>query len=240
VRHHHVAVLNVDHVVIAVANLDTAGRALAERNGLASYAGGRHPEAGTANRIVPLQGGAYLELLAVVDSEARGLSPLAGLVRRTLDASRNLAAWAVATDDIDTEAKRLGLEVTAMSRVREDGTALTWRLAGVSQSAAEPCLPFFIQWDRPDLHPAREELRHDLGAVGLQEVEVAADPERLFAWLGPNAPSLPLRLVAPRRSAGPGVWSLTLTTERAGMVRLGREGLFPLTGRMPRGIVRRG
>lgn len=232
--------LTVDHVVIAVADLDAAGRALAERIGLASYAGGRHPEAGTANRIVPLQGGAYLELLAVVDPEARAPSPLAGLVRRTLDASRTFAAWAVATDDIETEAMRLGLEITAMSRVRGDGTELTWRLAGVPQAMAQPCLPFFIQWDRPDLHPAREELAHDLGTVSLQEVEVAADADRLSAWLGRGAPALPLRVVAPRRGAGPGVWSVTLTTERAGMVRLGREGLFSLTGRMPRGIVRRG
>ena len=232
--------LTVDHIVIAVADLAAAGRALDERHGLASYAGGRHPDAGTANRIVPLQGGAYLELLAVVDPDARAPTALAGLVRRTLDASRNLAAWAVSTGDIDTDARRLQLEVTAMSRIREDGTVLTWHLAGVAQAVAQPCLPFFIQWDRPDLHPAREALPHDLGAVTLHEVEVAADPDRLSAWLGPGASSLPIRVVAPRRTVGPGVWSVTLATERAGMVRLGREGLFPLAGRMPRGIVRRG
>ena len=232
--------LTVDHIVIAVADLDGAARALAERHGLSSYAGGRHPDAGTANRIVPLQGGTYLELLAVVDPDARAPSALAGLVRETLDASRNLAAWAVSTDDIDTDARRLGLEVTAMSRVREDGTVLAWRLAGFAQAAAQPSLPFFIQWDRSDLHPAREAVAHDLGAVALEEIEVATDPDRLSAWLGTGASSLPVRVVAPRRTVGPGVWSVALTTERAGRVRLGREGLFPLTGRIPRGIVRRG
>ena len=44
----------IDHVIYAVDDLDTAGAALFDREGLASVPGGRHEGWGTANRIVPL------------------------------------------------------------------------------------------------------------------------------------------------------------------------------------------
>ncbi len=63
--------LEIDHVLLAVADLAAAAREMEEHHGLASIAGGRHPGWGTANRIVPL-GETYLELVAVVDEvEAR-------------------------------------------------------------------------------------------------------------------------------------------------------------------------
>ena len=59
----------LDHVVVAVADLEQAAAVFLERYGLASYEGGRHAGLGTANRIVPL-GREYVELLGVVDHEA--------------------------------------------------------------------------------------------------------------------------------------------------------------------------
>ena len=58
--------VELDHVLIAVTELESAGEAFEERFGLASVEGGRHPAWGTANRIVPL-GSSYLELVGVVD-----------------------------------------------------------------------------------------------------------------------------------------------------------------------------
>jgi hypothetical protein len=58
--------VELDHVLIAVADLTAAASVMEARYGLTSMEGGRHPGWGTANRIVPL-GAAYLELVAVVD-----------------------------------------------------------------------------------------------------------------------------------------------------------------------------
>jgi Glyoxalase-like domain len=58
--------LELDHVLIAVADLNGAARDLESRHGLASVERGRHAGWGTANRIVPL-GETYLELITVVD-----------------------------------------------------------------------------------------------------------------------------------------------------------------------------
>ena len=63
--------IELDHVLVAVADLAKAGQEFVERHGLASIEGGRHPAWGTANRIVPL-GDSYLELIAVVDAAKAG------------------------------------------------------------------------------------------------------------------------------------------------------------------------
>jgi len=63
--------VEIDHVLIAVADLSTAAQEMAKRDGLTSVEGGRRTGWGTANGIVPL-GKTYLELVAVVDAaEAR-------------------------------------------------------------------------------------------------------------------------------------------------------------------------
>ena len=46
--------LEIDHVLIAVADLAAAAQEIETRYGLASIEGGRHPDWGTADRIVPL------------------------------------------------------------------------------------------------------------------------------------------------------------------------------------------
>ena len=63
--------MQLDHVLIAVAELRAAGLEIEERYGLMSVEGGHHPAWGTANRIVPL-GDSYLELIAVVDEAKAG------------------------------------------------------------------------------------------------------------------------------------------------------------------------
>src|SRR4051794_41286944 len=73
----------IDHVIYAVDDLDTAGAALFDREGLASVPGGRHEGWGTANRIVPL-GESYLELIAVVDVEEAEQSEFGPADRRAL------------------------------------------------------------------------------------------------------------------------------------------------------------
>jgi hypothetical protein len=169
--------VELDHVLIAAADLPAAARDLEVRHGLRSIAGGRHPGWGTANRIVPL-GDAYLELVAVVDPAEAAGSPFG----RWVAASRGPFAWAVRTNDLDEAAARLGLEIVAGSRARPDGTVLRWRSAGVEQAAAEPLLPFLIQWEGGTVLPGRVGARQ--GTLG--ELRLRGDAARLEEWLGPH------------------------------------------------------
>ena len=107
--------LRIDHVVHAVGDLDDAAVRFRQAYGLDSVAGGRHERWGTANRIVPL-GDQYLELVATVDPGVAGMSGFGYDVLELANAGGGWLTLAVATDDLDAIASRIGLEVTAGSR----------------------------------------------------------------------------------------------------------------------------
>ncbi len=189
-------VLELDHVVIAVSDLAAAAREMEARHGLAVIEGGRHPGWGTANRIVPL-GETYLELAAVVD-EAEAAQSAFG--RWVAGVPPGLLGWAVRTDRLDEVARRLGLTVQAGSRAGRDGRLVRWRVAGIEQAAAEPSLPFFIEWAHGTSLPGRA------GAVGIAELLLDGDADRLAAWLGGH------RLPISVHDGAPAVAGIVLTS----------------------------
>ena len=170
--------MRIDHVIWKAADLDRSAARIADEYGLRDDGGGRHVGIGTHNRVFPL-GGGYLEVLAVADPDEAKRSPLGQAI---VDAPEGLFGWAVAVEDVVAQAERLSLEVTTIAR--ED---LTARLAGVREAVAEPWLPFFIQRDPGIADPGAA---GDAG--GIAWLELAADPDRLYAWLGDA--DLPLRL----------------------------------------------
>jgi Glyoxalase-like domain len=167
--------LALDHVLLAAPDLDAAGAALEERWGLASAPGGRHPVFGTANRIVPL-GAAYLELVTVADPE-RAAADVFGSWVAGATPGRPMG-WAVRTSDIDAVASRLGLEIAEGSRAAPDGTLLRWRMAGIDRAAAEPALPFFIEWRPQTPFPGGGE------GPGIDRLVVRGNANRLRGWWG--------------------------------------------------------
>lgn len=175
--------MRIDHVLYATADLDAA-QARMEALGLRVLPGGVHDGLGTENRIVPL-GDGYLELLAVHD---RGLAAGSAFGRAVLERGDGLAGWAVAVDDVDAVAARLGVTVMPISR---DG--LSARLAGVEEAAREPFLPFFIARDAGVAPPGEG------GSGGIGSLELGGDAERLREWLG--GADLPVGIV----DAAPGV-----------------------------------
>src|SRR5690348_662834 len=176
--------MRVDHVIYATADLDEAAAWIERHFGLSVVAGGRHEGLGTHNRVVPL-GGGYLELLAVADPGEASSSELGRAVQGRIEqAGDGLIGWAVAVDDVEPVAARLGIEVSSIAR-----QGLTAKLAGVEESMRDPFLPFFISRDHGIPDPG---VRADAG--GITWVEVAGDERRLRDWLGDAA--LPVRVVA--------------------------------------------
>ncbi len=188
--------LSIDHAVLAVADLDDAGERLLRDHGLASVPGGHHPRWGTANRIVPL-GGAYLELMAVVDPGVAGSTRLGRTVLGlTADGHDRWFALSLADTDVESTARRLGLEVEDGSRVRTDGSVARWRAAGIEDEARAGWLPFFIDWQVPAaLHPGHAAVGHRAAPTGITRVELAGDPDRLRAWLGADRDQVPIDVV---------------------------------------------
>jgi Glyoxalase-like domain len=174
----------LDHVVLAVRDLEGSAARLREEHGLRFVPGGRHPRWGTANMIAPL-GADYLELLAVVDEEVGSRTVLG---RTLLQLSTDGDRWfsvCLADDDLERTAERLALTIQPGSRTRPDGTELRWRGAGIEERGNELWLPFFIDWDVPPaLHPGAAPVDHRVPLTGIARAEVGGDEARLDEWLG--------------------------------------------------------
>lgn len=176
----------IDHVLIAVADLNAAAERFQVTYGLVSVEGGRHPGWGTVNRVVPL-GENYLELVAVVDASEASESVFGRWVAGGATESGHLLGWAVRTDDLNSVSRRLRLTPRPGSRMRRDLKPLRWRTAGIERAAAEPSLPFFIEWSRESIHPGRGQQNQ---AASITELALHGDPHRLSSWLGEH--SLPI------------------------------------------------
>jgi hypothetical protein len=173
--------VRIDHVIWATADLDATAARFAAQPGFHDGGGGRHTGIGTHNRVFAL-GGGYLEVIAVADEQEAAASPIGSAVKA---AAEGLFGWAVAVDDVPAHAQRLGV---AVSTIERDG--LSARLAGVAEAMANPWLPFFIQRDPGIADPGASG-----EAGGIAWLELAGDPDRLEAWLGPGA-DLPVRYAA--------------------------------------------
>jgi hypothetical protein len=203
--------LEIDHIVVGVADLDVAADALLDRHGLVALPGGRHPGWGTKNRVVPL-GSTYLELVAVVDPTVATGSAFGSWVA-DMAAGRGGWGWAVRTHDMDASAARLGLDVEPGSRITPSGTELRWRLAGIPIVGSDRALPFFISWGKGTPLPGTARADHRVREVRLGALTVEADSHRLARWLGET--DLPVDVVP----GGRGVVAVDLETS-TGTIRL--------------------
>lgn len=166
--------LRLDHVLIAVADLDEAAARIGTHPGLTAFPGGRHRGVGTANMIVPL-GRDYLELIAIVDEAEAATLQRSRRVRDAVEQGRTFAGWAVRTDNLDDLRRglhRIGVTTSDPldgARVRPDGVLLRWRT--VELLNPEPSDPFFIQWQVPaGFHPGEHPAAHRSRATGIGKV----------------------------------------------------------------------
>jgi catechol 2,3-dioxygenase-like lactoylglutathione lyase family enzyme len=165
--------LKLDHVVIAVDDLDKAIQDYRSL-GFTVIPGGVHANRATHNALIAFSDGTYIELLA-----ATGDAPLPNMIdfSRMLQDGEGLAGFALSTQEIEAEARRLQQEgftvgdITEGSRIK-DGRTMEWRLALIEDGFA----PFLIQdttpreWRVPG-DPAA--ITHQNHAVGIPAVEYA-------------------------------------------------------------------
>jgi len=167
--------MRFDHVIITTPDLDrTAERWV--RRGFDVLPGGRHEGIGTANRIVPL-GAGYVELLTVADGQEAATSRFGGWALTTLADDERLMGWALAVDDVEPIAARLGTgtDVIARSGLR----ALT---AGLAEAAARPERPFFIAREPGTPDPGAVAAQHRIPVDGLATLVLGGTRARLEDW----------------------------------------------------------
>jgi Glyoxalase-like domain len=175
--------MRLDHVSYAAGpdGLDATSRRLAAALGVELVDGGVHPRFGTRNRVLPLAGGHYLEVVAVLDHPVADKVPFGQAVKARTDRGGGWLGWVVAVDDLTAVEARLGRPAVQGNRRRPDGFELLWKQIGVKGLINDPQLPFFVCWESdPSHHPAAG---GDDG-VDLVRLEIAGDPHRVAEWLG--------------------------------------------------------
>lgn len=173
--------MRLDHVSYACApgELAEVVQRIGSELGAAFVDGGIHPSFGTRNFTLPLAGGVYVEVVAALDHPAADKAPFGRAVRHRADEGGGWLGWVVAVDDIAMVEQQLGRTSVAGHRIRPDGAELRWRQIGVLDLMDDPQLPYFIEWQTQDCHPARGG-----GPVELTSIEVNGDAETLASWLG--------------------------------------------------------
>jgi len=141
---------NLDHVVLAGPDLAAAVAWFAELTGVEPVPGGQHEGLGTANHLVDLGGGAYLEIIGPDPEQREPVQPRPFGID-DLTAPR-VVTWALATKDVDAlvaDARDAGYdpgEPAAMSRRTADGDLLEWRLTPPRFDYGDGLVPFLIDW----------------------------------------------------------------------------------------------
>lgn len=187
--------LGLDHLVFGVPDLPAAVREFTVATGVRPVPGGRHPGFGTANHLVGLGDGRYLEIIGPdPDAPATPSRRLFGIDRAR---PATLLTWAVRTDDIDRAvetARHGGYDPgapAAMSRRTAGGEVLRWRLTPDTIDATGGLLPFLIDWGG-SAHPAR-----GLPELGLAELTLhGPDPDRLGRQLAALRVRIPVHEAA--------------------------------------------
>jgi hypothetical protein len=141
---------HLDHLVLAGPDLQATVAWFADLTGVPPAPGGSHVGLGTANYLVDLGAGAYLELIGPDPDQLEpeqprpfGVDELAGPA---------VVTWAMRTDDIDRlvlEARAGGYDPgdpIAMSRRETDGSLLEWRLTRPRFDYGDGLVPFLIDW----------------------------------------------------------------------------------------------
>jgi catechol 2,3-dioxygenase-like lactoylglutathione lyase family enzyme len=185
--------VQIDHVLFGVNDLADGTAWFEESFGLTAVSGGAHPAWGTANAILAVGRGQYVELIAVVDPASE--HPLARVLRSMVSDGDRPVAVCLRPDDLDVTAQHLGLEISEGTRTNPDGATLRWRMAGLPAALGPDRLPFFIEWPGGGATPELDGVSSADGD-GVEWIEIGGDPATVEHWLGGDLPTV-------RRVGGP-------------------------------------
>lgn len=193
---------NVDHLVYAVADLETGRDEIERLLGVRPVLGGQHPQFGTHNALVSLGPATYLEIIAPdpeLPAPERGILFGGEGVRKP-----GLVTWVLRSESIEaaaTAASAAGVGVGSVkpgSRVKPDGTVISWKFSDPYAMPLDGAVPFLINWGNTPHpagttaragelvglrieHPQPERVREALLALGVEIDVLRGDRFRLIA-----------------------------------------------------------
>jgi catechol 2,3-dioxygenase-like lactoylglutathione lyase family enzyme len=163
-------VKGIDHIVIAVKDLDLATKSYRQL-GFTVVPGGHHAGLGTSNALIAFADGAYLELIAFTPP----VPPVLDVWYSAIARGGGLVDFCAQSDDLEGDAaifRRAGAVIGApfdMERVRPDGYTVRWRLA-TTDGASRGVIPFFIRDTTPRDERVPRERQHENGVIGISSL----------------------------------------------------------------------
>lgn len=152
---------HLDHLVLAGPDLAATVAWFTELTGVPPVSGGSHVGLGTANFLVRLGDGGYLELIGPDPDQPEPESPRPFGIDELSEP--RIVTWAVRADDLEAliaDARAAGYDPgppQAMSRRAPDGTLLEWRLTRPRFDYGDGLVPFLIDWGTTP-HPTTRDL----------------------------------------------------------------------------------
>lgn len=204
---HPAAPLQVDHLVVATSDLESAVDELAQRLGVRASPGGSHPGIATRNCLLSFSDTAYLEVIGPDPEQTPPDFPRPFGID-TLTASR-LVTWAIGEHDLEgriATACAAGYdpgEILPHSR-QSPGGLIEWRLTRRAEYGGGGLVPFLIDWgttpspalsaqkgctlvDLRGEHPDPAEVQRMLAALGVaMEVTEGQAPALIATLATPN------------------------------------------------------
>lgn len=199
-------VIQIDHVIWAVPDLDRGVELFREMSGIGAIVGGVHPGRGTRNSLVSAGENMYVEIIAPdpdqmpFDPEAHPIEAFANVISTMPDPEVDMFAFS-ATDleAIAARGRELGLEVvgpTPGERRTPEGVLIRWSHVDFLGHRFGQFVPFALNWlDSPHPsttsptgatilgitveHPRADELRRIYEGLGVPAAVVQADEPRI-------------------------------------------------------------
>lgn len=145
---------DIDHFMVASADLDDAIEAVAAATGVRAAMGGAHAGQGTHNALASFGDGLYLELIG--PDPAQTERPLGD---RFLELTTpTIVLFVVRTDDHAAKVAAMrsagfASDVMPLSRLTPAGDMLSWHMVTTTGHGIGPLMPMFIDWGAMP-HPA--------------------------------------------------------------------------------------
>jgi len=146
----------IDHVIVAINDLEKGIAKFEELTGVKPVVGGEHPGRGTHNALVSIGEHTYLEII----SPRKNLESAEKKISEYMQKYEELTpiGWAVTTSDPNGSRGLVAAldlptsEIQDGSRVKPDGTKLEWRTFAIREGFS--IIPFFINWGENSAHPS--------------------------------------------------------------------------------------
>ncbi|MBT8232298.1 MAG: VOC family protein [Saprospiraceae bacterium] len=152
----------IDHIVLAVQNLDEAIKDFESKTGVTPITGGCHLNHGTKNAIVPLSNFSYLEIIAP-DTDNKIFKGSRWMAVDKIQ-SPTITRWAMTSDIkssfndlINNYPNTFGHTIQG-NRLLQNGQKLSWIMTKPATTPLVDPIPFLIDWSTSDLHPCHNKL----------------------------------------------------------------------------------